>query len=585
MLFVLAVIALSAAERVAVELPPLDSLAGWTVWPEGANVASVERDGARALCITVDETQPLNWYQALVEMPCAPGEGFRAEVEMLGEDLCGGGGGGLGLNFYDANRKRLAHVDQYTNRGVVDWHTLHARGEAPPGTATVGLCLVLHGRGRACFRQARLEKTGAVPSSNLPTGVTLTVTDQLACDSLVGFGFEDDGWFYNEGNAEHGADAHAYALREQRIEWMQPDWVRMFFWYHDWNPTLDGQTFTWDSGNMLSHYRTLDLYQRLGVRVTVCGVEWGFPKPFENAPAIADAVGALLEHVIVDKGYTCVREWTLTNEPNLFFAPAGNTFEKYVELHGLVRSEFARRKLDVAILGSDDGDGLAWFEQCVREDTYFDLADAFASHFYLSLPRVPYAADYFADRLDLLVARTPRKPFVVAEFGLQDQRTVAPDQNPLMREYDYALNAAACFIDGLNMGVAGFSTWCVHEMYYPGGKTPMRFGLWDFGGEWPVRPIYHAVALFTRHTNAGDRARRCRSSAPGSVKGVMVGENLFWVNLSMEPIRINICGAIPKTMRAYTEDSLAEDRECGLETILEDDAFTVPARSFGLVMP
>ena len=66
---------------------------------------------------------------------------------------------------------------------------------------------------------------------------------------------EDDGWFYNEENASHGVTAEDITLREARIEWLRPATVRMFFWYKDWNPSEDWRTFTFDSSNMMSHYR------------------------------------------------------------------------------------------------------------------------------------------------------------------------------------------------------------------------------------------------------------------------------------------------------------------------------------------
>ena len=114
--------------------------------------------------------------------------------------------------------------------------------------------------------------------------VTLTVTRKVVCKSFLGFGVEDDGWFYNEENASHGVNAEDIALREGRIAWMRPATVRMFCWYKDWNPSGDWATFTFGSPNMLSHYRTLDLYQRLGARVNITGVEWGVADPYGGDP-------------------------------------------------------------------------------------------------------------------------------------------------------------------------------------------------------------------------------------------------------------------------------------------------------------
>lgn len=168
-------------------------------------------------------------------------------------------------------------------------------------------------------------------------------------------------------------------------------------------------------------------------------------------------------------------------------------------------------------------------------------------------------------------------------FLLQDHRTRPPDKNPYMEEYPCALLAQSCFIEGLNAGVAGFSTWCMHEVYYPGGKTPMNFGLWNFADRgWSPRPIYHVVANFCRNTEAGDPVWKCLSTHPDWVKGVKAGETLFWVNLSDAPTRIEIQGFEPRTLRIMTEDTLSGDRECGAVIEgSESSRFTAPPRSFG----
>ena len=161
-----------------------------------------------------------------------------------------------------------------------------------------------------------------------------------------------------------------------------------------------------------------------------------------------------------------------------------------------------------------------------------------------------------------------------------------PSDNPLMKEYPYALLSQACFIDGLNAGVAGFVTWCLQEVYYPGGAYPMHFGLWDYAdGDWKVRPIYHVVAAFSRHTQAGDTVRRCTSTEPDLVKAVCAGGTLFWLNLSETPLEIEVAGLGAATVRVMTADTLEGDRECGTTMPLPSNGrFTAPGASFGYAL-
>jgi len=77
---------------------------------------------------------------------------------------------------------------------------------------------------------------------------------------------------------------------------MHPDWVRMFFWYKDWYPGADTGMpgYTFDSPNMLSHYRTLDIYQEIGAAATVVGVEWAFKQGPPDWHNFARAIGDLM---------------------------------------------------------------------------------------------------------------------------------------------------------------------------------------------------------------------------------------------------------------------------------------------------
>ena len=555
-------------------------LQGWSASSDKVLMEAVFADGRTAAQITVPADAPVGYPCLYQEVPARPRELFEARVEAMARQVRDGYGVYAAIEFYDGNGKRLSFSQSEPVYFDSKWTGLNIRAFAPPDAVKARLCLILHGRGEAYFDSASLVRLGEVSAKPLDGPVTLTITRKVVCNSLIGFGAEDDGWFYGPENAAHGITDEDIALREGRVEWMNPDWVRMFFWYTDWCPSGDWKTFSFDSPNMQSHYRTLDLYQRIGARVNVTGVEWGMPDPYGQPERVAHAIGALFEHVIRTKGYTCVRDWTLTNEPNGAFMQMRYPFDRYVEIHRLVKQEFARRGLSVSIVGSDDTRGLPWFAQCVKDDAYFQTADLFCSHCYLQYGDTFLGPFFFDDRLSLLAKRKPRKPFIVGEFGFQDARS-GTLENPLMETYPYAVWTAAFVIEGLNRGVAGFSMWCLHEVYYPGGGF-MNYGLWDFkDNSWKPRPAYHAWANFCRLTEAGDNVRRCESSHPDHVLGALVGKTLFWVNRSDQPAEVRISGFKPAQARIMTESTLEGDRECGTLQKIEHNRFTAPPQSFG----
>jgi hypothetical protein len=231
-------------------------------------------------------------------------------------------------------------------------------------------------------------------------------------------------------------------------------------------------------------------------------------KPFTDLPATAKAIGALFEQLVKVKGYTCVRQWTLTNEPNGWWQHSGHTFDEYARLHVLMKEEFARRGLNVAIVGSDDTSGFQWLTNCVEDKTYYAAADLFASHRYSPYSDRDMAVFFMQERMDLLARHTPAKPLIIAEFGFQDARA-GTLENPLMEEYPYAVWTSAFVIEGLNRGVAGFSIWCLQEVYYPGNGF-MNYALWNFKNrDWKIRPVYHAWAAFSRFARPGQKVYRC----------------------------------------------------------------------------
>ena len=555
---------------------------GWGMEGAGAVITCEEIDGASVGRIVVPQESATGFPKLCQTYPVSPGQTFEASARVMAVETRDGHGAYIALEFFDEAGNRVGLVQTTAATNGAGWTSMRVRGLAPGEATKARICLLLNGHGEARFDEAalRLRPDIQVNPPALAEPMTLTVTDEVACESLLGMGFEDDGWFYNQENAKQGATEEDAVLREARIRWMNPSFVRMFFWHHDWCPSGDWVSFTFDSENMQSHYRTLALYQELGCRVDVTGTEWGMPKSYENPEAFAGAIGVLFEHLIREKGFTCVRFWTLTNEPNGDFCLQGNPFERFVEIHRLVREEFARRQLDVEIVGSDDAQCFNWFKRCVEDPAYYETADLFSSHRYIPFLERDIIPTFLGDRLALLRTHSPAKPLIVGEFGFHDTRSNV-NENPIMKTYPYALWTTAFAIEALNRGVAGASIWALHEVYYPGGMR-MYYALWDWKDEnWQTRPVYHAWSMFTRFVRAGDAPRVCRSTHPDQVTGGFVNDRLFWVNLTSGKAEIHIEGVELAQVRVMTEDTLEGDRECGQVLEVAGNQFTVPPQSFG----
>jgi hypothetical protein len=580
-------------------------------WPEGAtwqritewtpvqgeNFFAVEQaDSQPAFALTIGDEAEVGWphaYHVLALGDTIAGTSFVLRATATVHELRDGQGGVLSLMFFDKDNRRIGNAGAYAPPDMPGEVAMHARAVAPQGTHQVRAAMMLHGRGTVRFRDVEWAQQTPAPAPPSGTAPRLTITGVGASGQrMIGFGAEDDGWFYNAQNREQGADDAAIALRERRIDWLAPEWTRMFFWYKDWDPELSGDSFTFDSDNMQSKYRALACYQKLGTRVTGCGVEWGMRDRFDDPARVARSVGALLEHLIVEKGFTCIKDWTFTNEPNYDWTVSGRSFQDFVAIHAALRAEFDRRGLDVQLMGSDDGDNAAWFAACAKDPAYRALVTTMASHAYPQPEWLPFMRQFAAERTGALRAQpeTAAMPFVMAEFGLADERMVPPATNPYMREYDYALNGMAAIIDMLHAGTAGVNLWCLQEVYYPGGQTPMELGLWNFGGGWEVRPIYHALACLTRGTEPGAQYRALTvENAPGEggdIRVAAVGDALFWANRSTQPgvlIAPPQAGLALSDVTAFADGpQLLEDDYAG-ERLEQADSgeITLPARAFG----
>jgi len=566
-----------------------DGLTGWRTDSPALIAQALTLGGRTVARIEVPAEAPFGSHALYQDLPARPGEVLIARGEVMLMRISDGAGAYLETVYLNAQGEALNALPQ--DHAVVSGHwtrldtPLHHRIAVPPDCAVVRLRLAFHGHGEATFDNVSLERLvqPAVPPLDGP--VTLTVSGEVVCDDLFGFGAEDDGWFHLAVNMEKGVAAEEIALCERRIRWVDPAWIRSFIHFGEWWPNRESQTFTFDSPGMASHYAALDLYQQIGARLCLVGADWNMDHLYDDAEAVAHAIGALYEHLIRERGYSCIQYWTLVNEPDSgFHRTRAYRFEHFTRIHQLVKAEFARRGLAIEIIGSDDADARAFFEECVRDPAYRALTDIFCSHTYPRSTCIPASIpEFFDGRLSALRTHAPDRPFIVGEMGFLGPWFTSHD-NPLILTYPYAIWTAAFAIEGLNRGVAGFSFWTMHEVYYPFGKK-MQFGLWDFkDNDWRTRPVYHAWVAFCRHARCGDPVRRCDSTRPDRVLGALVGSTLFFVNRGDEPARVRIEGFAPRQVRIMTEATLEGDGDCGVVEEIQDGHFTAPPQSFGYAL-
>ncbi len=245
-----------------------DGLEGWVPSTASLEMSAMSGEGRTVARITVPAGTEPGYPNLSQSIKVSAGDLVSATAEARSLDVANGVGAYMVIEYFDASGKRVIFSQSNMADTNGNWTQLQVQGVMPADAVTARIALILNGAGVAEFDSVTAIAEPHVVATAPPNGpVTITITDEIVCDHFLGFGVEDDGWFYNPENASHSVTDKDIQLREKRIASMGLDWVRMFFWYKDWNPSGDWETFAFDSPNMESHYRTLDLYERLGVRV------------------------------------------------------------------------------------------------------------------------------------------------------------------------------------------------------------------------------------------------------------------------------------------------------------------------------
>jgi len=295
--------------------------------------------------------------------------------------------------------------------------------------------------------------------------VKVAIDTEKPVSTLVGFGAEWDPFFWRSFNTRRGCDEKDWDLIVERVKRMQPDFFRIMVqpqWYEPENDNddpavTDVDAFTWESAEMLSLYRYLDVCDELNIDVNI--TVWGAPvvdkeKPYWLAEASrswitapndarewAENLEALVVHLLRRKNYRCVKYVTQMNEPNLGYKQ-GRTrlgfddFAEFVE-PAAVR---IRKAVSPDRIKFMNPDAAIWNEFTWLARTVKDLApvtDVYAIHSYNSSAAEPG----FIDRMRTWAARAKRiagdSPVFLNEYG--DNNAVGAYSNRQIDTYERGL--------------------------------------------------------------------------------------------------------------------------------------------------
>lgn len=300
---------------------------------------------------------------------------------------------------------------------------------------------------------------------------------------------------------------------KEHFRWLGLDFVRVEVDMRMYAP--ERGRFDWQNDEMKMLYRILDTCQENGADVFFTemwqDVEWNaFPEVGRlksaprSVPDFANCLATLMQHLIREKQYTCIRWLCMTNEPADtwgWWLGADHRPQSLMPAIHALRAELDRRGLSsLAISGPD------YIDRDNFNSPQFDGNDpsvgAFDYHYYTNDVPPPISLDWMHPLITR--ARKRNVPIFLSEFGSNVGGD--PNQDPSMAApatYSNQLRNAEKVLLGLNLGVDGFNRWSFTNRGDLDGQWQLvetwdpRF--WSYLPRVTPKPVpYYSYGILTR---------------------------------------------------------------------------------------
>lgn len=405
---------------------------------------------------------------------------------------------------------------------------------------------------------------------------------------------------------ERGMTEGDFQLFKARAKKMEIKFARHWVWY-DWFQPAENTT-TYESPAMQGFYKYLDVYQSIGTDVLFqvpSGTAsklypWAWQSDTDNNagpgsdPAVkakwASDIANIIKYMHDIKGYTCIKYFSITNEP--INTPENAAYMS--DLYKTIKDKFISEGIDyIKVLGPDQ----VYYPEYMTNfiTSAYDSIDAYSYHCYQD--------DNKSNIVSIKNTCDPngsQKGLIFTEYGVGGG-TVINDSS-----YDNHLSLMHMTINNMNEGFTGFSKWTLYDSFfdYPTcranqtGTTDLNDGCWgawkskDF--DWMPRDVYYMWSLFTKFTKLDATQYKTTSSDANSVITSVVKNpdgnySVFAVNTSDSPkaVQFDLTSGINKTLYKFVVDGNTQvDKWATIVSpsgaINVDSSFTdtIPAKSF-----
>ncbi len=476
-----------------------------------------------------------------------------------------------------------------------------------------------------CFAGCGGKLNETVPEG---TQVTLTIEKEKNNRTVFGIGGETDPHFFTHGVGTGGVNAGGawecraedWEIIEGYMADMKVKRVRMMLlptWYLGTEAETNAGVYHYDTEEMKSLYRYLDTATELGINVNITlwgclgymrepGSHWiGIPLE-QYRQSFITSFADCMKYLLEEKGYDCIKEVTLYNEPNTLYYGA-LACEEYCDLCVMMHETFKVKGIRDKVLFnlSDDAREHTWLAQTLNN--LEGIIDVCNSHVYV------YGDTYNAETGESNRDQSNEDMcYRLSNYNMNNfvQHAIEADVPHMWGEFgtvngndmyspSRGLDLVRISMNAFNMGSVGMSLWTLFDTPYnpteAANGTWARWGLWGFADEgYRCRPSYYAYSLMTRFIGTGDKIFPLKSD-DGKIVGVAFKGGKKWsyfvVNNGDEDKKVaflNLDGA-PEMLDRYVYDEKnipTDNKVIGANGRIEADgrviADTVKARSIAV---
>lgn len=259
---------------------------------------------------------------------------------------------------------------------------------------------------------------------------------------------------------------------------------------------------------------------------TVGNANWNMTDEVTSDIRWAKLTGDVLDFLVHKKGYTCIKWFVSSNEPNYAGSYGSknyyNTYEKWQK--GVLQVRKALDDLNLQWIGIVGGDttGLTGTQEYllnIAKNIPTEVGD-YGCHLYLSNYMVD-KGELFKQTSDLFEQVRAIDPGLgsyrqadIWEAGLLDGKNGSTDCQALIDTTDYAVRMADYTIQSLAAGINGICYWdfddAMHFMYVNNTQTAKEWGMFSTlagasASKQELRPWFHSSSLLNHLIKKGNK--------------------------------------------------------------------------------